>query len=292
VALAGALPAAAPASVTIGQLAPSFPPPAECVGGTFDNVQGNLATGNSYVVPPGGAAITSWSTNAAAGAGQMLKLKVFRKIAEPATYMAVGHDGPRLLAPAAINTFPTHIPVQPGDVLGINSLNANQVPNACDFETFNPADTEPYLAGDLPDGSSAAFETAGISQLRVNATAVVGFKPSNEFSFGKLKRNESRGTATLAVQVPGPGSLSLTGTGIKAQRSADAGAAVSRKTVAEAGTVILRIKAKGRKKRKLNETGQVRVRAKVTYTPDGTATGDVIGDPNPESRRVKLLKDG
>ena len=39
--------------------------------------------------------------------------------------------------------------------------------------------------------------------------------PSNTFSFGKLKLNKRRGTATLVVRVPGPGSLLLSGAGVK-----------------------------------------------------------------------------
>ena len=46
-------------------------------------MQPTVTSGNTYVVPAGGVAITSWSTNAAAGAGQQLKMKVFRKIGEP-----------------------------------------------------------------------------------------------------------------------------------------------------------------------------------------------------------------
>jgi len=47
---------------------------------------------------------------------------------------------------------------------------------------------------------------------------------------------------------------------------------------------------KGKAKKKLNKTGKVKVKVKVTYTPNGTASGDLIGDPSTQTKRVKLIK--
>ena len=105
------------------------------------------------------------------------------------------------------------------------------------------------------------------------------------FSFGKLKRNKRRGTATLIVLVPGPGELALTGKGlVKQGTTADAGnlRAIER-AVTAAGKVKLRIKAKGRKRSKLNRTGRVKVAAKVTYTP-------TFGLPATKTRKIRLRK--
>jgi hypothetical protein len=283
--LAGA-PAAA-ASTTIGQLAPGSSPPVSCISGPQDLVQPTVTSGNSYVVPSGGVAITSWSTNAAATPGQMFEMKIFRKVAEPSTYQVVGHDGPHPLTPAVVNTFPANIAVQPGDVLGVNDVNAGTASNACAF--FAPGDQIPQRAGDLADGASGAFTLIG-ANARINATAVVGFKPSNAFSFGKVKRNKRKGTATLATNVPGPGTLTLKGKGVKAQRRGRAPRAIASKTVSAAGKVKLKIVPKGKTRRKLNDTGKAKVKVKVTFTPNGTATGDVIGDPNTQSKRIKLIK--
>jgi hypothetical protein len=105
-------------------------------------------------------------------------------------------------------------------------------------------------------------------------------RPSNAFSFGKLKRNKKKGTAKLPVTVPGAGNLTLTGKGVVNQRSASASAS---RAVSAAGAVKLLVKSKGKKKRTLDRTGTVKVKAKVTYTPTG-------GDPNTKSKRVKLIK--
>jgi lysophospholipase L1-like esterase len=99
-------------------------------------------------------------------------------------------------------------------------------------------------------------------------------RPSNEFGFGKLKRNEKRGTAKLVVEVPGPGELQLAKTKrVKAdEESAEA-----------KGNEKLSVKPWRETRKKLNWRGKARVEAKVTYTPEG-------GDPNTESKRVKLVK--
>jgi hypothetical protein len=47
--------------------------------------------------------------------------------------------------------------------------------------------------------------------------------------------------------------------------------------------VSLLIKAKGKKRSRLNSRGRVTLRATVVYTPTN-------GDPNTQSRKVKLLK--
>ena len=274
--------ATAGASVTIGQLAPGGPPPAIC-GGSYDLLQTTVTSGTTYVVPAGGIEISSWSTNAALGSGQQLKMKVFRKVGSPARYRVVAHDGPRPLAPGVINEFPVDIPVVAGDVLGLYTSTVGAAANACLFSA--PGEFNTQHPGDLADGQSGSFDGAyGSSNRRPNVAAEVELEP---LAFGKLSRNKDAGTATLAVDVPAPGRLSLSGNGVKSQRSVRATA--SRKVDA-AGTVKLRIKAKGQKRRKLNASGRVKVKVKLTFTPSSITTGAVVGDPEIRYRRVKLLK--
>jgi hypothetical protein len=278
VALASASGAAA--STTIGQLAPDGGSGTTCAGGPYDFLQPPVTAGNTYVVPAGGDVISSWSTNAIAGVGQMLEMKVYRKVSDPMTYKVIGHDGPRPLIPSKLNTFAVSIAVQPGDVLGLNSANAGSVTNECVFTA--PGQTYDYFLGDLGDGTSGAF-TSG-SNARLNITAVVAAKPLNTFSFGKLNRNKKKGTATVPVFVPGPGSLSLTGKNVKTQRAA--GGAAASLTVPGAGMVKLLVKPKGKLKKKLRKKGTARVRIRVTYTP----TGDLPGVPNTQTEKIKLNK--
>jgi hypothetical protein len=258
-------PSSATGAITIGQTGPLT----EVCGAGFDWVQPTVTSGNPYVVPATVSAgrITSWGTDAAV-AGGMVTMKVFRKVADPATYMAVGHDGPRTLT-GGVNTFAgINVPVRAGDVLGLYTV----AEAGCGLDA--PGDTLYFRLGDLADGQSGAFTS--LPDFRLNISAVVA--PSNSFTFGGLQRNKRKGTATLTVDVPNPGELIGSGNGISA-----AAAAVISKTVTAPGAVTLTIKARGKKKRKLNETGKVKVTLNVSYTPTG-------GDPSTQSRKLKLKK--
>jgi hypothetical protein len=261
---ASASPAAA--SVTLGQLAPN---PSILCPAPYDWAQPTVTSGNAYLVP-GSGTITSWSHNARSVNGQELTMKVFRKVADPAFYMAVGHDT-RPLTNGLLNTFPVSIPVKPGDVLGLNTVaGAN---TACYFSV--PGNSYSARAGNLLDGQADEF---GSGSGRLNVSAV--FEPTNTFALGGAKRHQKKGTATVTVNVPNPGELALSGKGVK---SAGAPGAHLAKSVPAAGKVKLLIRARGRKKRILSETGKVTVRPKFTYTPTG-------GDPKTKSRKLTLKK--
>jgi hypothetical protein len=259
------------AAVTIGQTAPS----AEFCQPSRDRLQPTVTSGNSYVVPAtvAAGAITSWATEAMAGAGRMLAMKVYRPLGG-ASYMVVGHDGPHSLSPGTLNTFPTSVPVKAGDVLGSSTPAAAGMPG-CSFGA--PGDAYIHRSPTLADGDSGDFPNA-TPDVRLNVSAVVN--PSNSFSLGKVRRNTKKGTATVAVTVPNPGSLRLSG---KDLRKASAPGALVAKEVAAPGTVKLKITAKGRKRRGLNQEGRVKVKPRITYTPTG-------GDPASRSTKLNLRK--
>lgn len=260
----------ASASVTLGQLAPQSPPPANCANPMdFDVLQPTVTSGNTYVVPAEGT-ITEWRHNAAPDLGQSLTFKVFRLVSGT-TYSVVAHNGPRAIAPSTINVFGGFsIPVKQGDVIGLN----DGPPSACAFST--PGDRILELSGNLPDGVSGAFNSR--PNVRVNVTAV--FNPTNTFTLGAVLLNKKRGAATVAATVPNPGELTVSGKGVKSASAAGARAAAS---VPAAGTVVLSIRAQGKKKKKLNENGKVTVTPAITYKPTG-------GDARTLSVKVKLKK--
>jgi virginiamycin B lyase len=106
--------------------------------------------------------------------------------------------------------------------------------------------------------------------------------PSNAFTLGKAKLNRKKGTATLPVSVPGAGTLTLTGKGVKSQRPV-ALRPVPARTVTAAGTVTLKIAAKGRARTKLLREGRVKLKLAITFTPEG-------GSPSAQSTKVKLIR--
>jgi hypothetical protein len=126
-------------------------------------------------------------------------------------------------------------------------------------------------------GPFQASDANSICELLVNMVIV----PSNTFSFAKAKSNLKLGIVILTVEVPGPGELSASGKGVR-QASASGGARAS-KTVTAAGTATLKIKAKGAAKGKLDTTGRVTLKPKITFSPTG-------GTPTSQKQKVKLRK--
>jgi virginiamycin B lyase len=127
------------------------------------------------------------------------------------------------------------------------------------------------------DGSRANHEfitdvSAGCAAVAVDAR--------RSFSFGKARRDESKGTARLTVKVPAPGKLELART--KAVKAAKKRAKVK-------GKVGLPLRPSGKASKRLKRRGKAKVEAEVTYTPDG-------GDPNivanTDTKRVKLVRRG
>jgi hypothetical protein len=119
------------------------------------------------------------------------------------------------------------------------------------FNGTNPNGTWSLYVIDDAGGDGGSTSSGSIS-----SGWSLDIKTSNVFSFGKVKRNQNKGTATLVVNVPGPGTLSLTGKGVKTQRTGRPAGAAANKAVSAEGTAKLRIKAKGKKKRRLNDTGK------------------------------------
>jgi hypothetical protein len=99
--------------------------------------------------------------------------------------------------------------------------------------------------------------------------------PSNVFTLGKAKPNKANGTAELDVTVPGAGALVLSGKGVKGLTQAGS----------SAGTVVLKIKPKGKLLKQLRAGGKAKVKVSVTYTPTG-------GTARSETKNLKLVLRG
>jgi hypothetical protein len=90
------------------------------IGGTGGSCSGpNVWADSSYVVPPGGGTITSFSIAVTAGnANQQVDFLVLRSAAEN-KYTVVGKTGAKTLAAMPeLETFPASVLVQGGDILG------------------------------------------------------------------------------------------------------------------------------------------------------------------------------
>ncbi|MGH2988387.1 MAG: hypothetical protein ACRDMA_00775 [Solirubrobacterales bacterium] len=133
------------------------------------------------------------------------------------------------------------------------------------------------LAGAIGRGglNATSVDQGFIADADPSGVAVDGLLPSNEFFLRKAKREKKKGTAKLTVEgLDPPGGLELGKTKkVKGRRIA----------VEATSTSQLRIKPKGKAKRKLKGGGRAKVKAEVTFTPDG-------GEPSTQSKSVKLVK--
>jgi hypothetical protein len=251
----------------------------------------------SYTAPDG--VLTSWRYHSGS-VGGTLRLMLFKPGTAPHVYEAVAASGTKNIAANTGNDFKERIPVKQGYVLGV----ADQTVGNIGMTTVSSSDVMDGLPAGVQVGQTvtatgpfAAREAVAatvesdadgdgfgdVSQDQCPTQKATHDACSNKFSFGKLKRKRTKGTATLPVTVPGPGTLSVSGKGVVKQRSPWAASASLDRVVSEAGTVKLLIKAKGKAKRKLTRTGKVKMKVRVTYTPaDGT--------PNSKTSKVKLKK--
>lgn len=163
-----AAPAHAAAQITIGQMAPKPEPRCSSAGPLFF-WQTEVGPGPDYMAP-GEGAITSWSTNASVGPGQLYTFRVLRPL-RAERFRVVGHDGPETLTEAKVNTFQTAIPVQPGDILALEAENSGAVHSACVFSTPNPADTIVGSTRVPADGDGIEIENTPPGGERVNVSA-------------------------------------------------------------------------------------------------------------------------
>lgn len=136
----------------------------------------------------------------------------------------------------------------------------------------SPADVGRYLYATLTTGLTA-YSYLGPLDSRdsppVQILPAVAQKPTNVFSLGSFKTGK-RGT--LTVQVPGAGRLTAepaTGSSAAKRKKKKALVSTTSKTTAAAGSVSLPIKLTSAGKKKLKSKGKLRVKIKVSFTPNG-----------------------
>jgi hypothetical protein len=244
-------------------------PPALCINpDPIDLVQAIGPPAASYTVPAGlgeSLVITSWTHHAAAGSAP-IEFKVYRPVGG-ATYMVAGHDGPRPLNSGAVNTFSgLHIPVLPGDVIG---LHTGAAPTACHFNA--PGQSYLFRSGDLADGQQGVFQPNNGEQLNVSALVA----PDNRLTVTGIKRKKRRGTARVTIDVPNPGVLHLLGKSVRIRGKRD--------LQVSAGPLSFVVGTLGFAKEKLLDRGKVKVEVQMVYAPTG-------GVGVTQKLKVKLLK--
>jgi hypothetical protein len=172
----------------------------------------------------------------------------------------------------ATTSYDVQLPIRIGDYIGIDCCNTGP-PGAKFFVTGNAGiryEWQPSLADGGPGRPPAR---TNLLEVALNADI------TSTFTVDAITHNKNKGTATLTITVAHAGELTGAGKGVKV-----ANVATSSNTVTAPGSVQLLIKANGKKdKKKLNSTGKVKVKPKITYTPTG---GETVTKPV----NVKLIK--
>ncbi len=91
------------------------------------------------------------------------------------------------------------------------------------------------------------------------ASGTIVIRTRGDFKVGKLKKKRRKGTGRLTVTVDGPGTVTLGGAGVKRASVRSS----------KAGTVELSVAAKGKSLKTLEKTGEVKIKAKISFTPEG-----------------------
>ena len=264
----------ASASVTIG--APSLDATNEVAnfnGGTYSN---SLIPGAQVSSPVNGT-ITSWAFRA--GAGGSATLRVLRFVGNN-SYLFVASSTPASNT-GGPHSYPTSIPIAAGDRIGL-TLNGGEVAMLSD-----PAAVFDFWPGEppalTPDGATVAPDSTSSGFIFLfNATIEPASEPGNApvlangVTVRSVARNRRRGTAVLTLGIPSAGQLTVGGGGAQVAGSLS-------RSIAGPGDTQVTVRASGKKRRKLNATGKVRVNLTVSFTPTG-------GSPGTASIPVKLRK--
>ncbi|HEX5989090.1 MAG TPA: hypothetical protein VFY75_02595 [Solirubrobacterales bacterium] len=149
-------------------------------------------------------------------------------------------------------------------------------------ETGDPTSLEPKtLTADLSafGGQTvrlrfAEVDNEGPFNAGVDAVSITGppapqppapAPPSNAFTFGKLKLNKKKGTATLKVNLPGAGKLTAVDVKKKSPKRVKKATATS----AAPETVTLKLKPTGAGEKTLESKGKLQFKIRATFTPTG-----------------------
>lgn len=262
--LAGVAPAGA--AVTIGS---SLATPAtintNCNGTPCTTANVTLLAANQApggLTSPVNGTVTSWRASAG-GTATDISLRILRPNGG-LTYTGAGTSAATSITGVSA-PIGTSLPIRAGDSIGLNVGNSGLVLGS------NAGATQVWWTlPPLADGSTRAGSAGNAIETLVQAVV----EPSNTLTLGKPRLNKKNGTAKMIVTVPNPGQLSFSGKGVKV--TGPSGAVTT-------GAITVKVKAKGKKARKLRETGKVAVKPSFTFTPTNGTTAT-------QAKKLKLKR--
>jgi hypothetical protein len=237
----------------------------------------NRALPSSYLTPGGltspvNGAVTLWRIRSG-DTGGFTSFQVVKPLGGNLFTGAGTTDVFPVPADAITSFAPASLPISIGDSIGVRNDAAF---GGLKFFSTDPQASSDFWAPALQDGAPGRAPIGPPAPIELTINADIS--PTNAFTVGVTSRNKRKGTATITANLPNAGELIASGQGVKA-----AGVAAISKTVTAPGAATLVIRAKGKKKAKLNDTGKVKLKPTITFTPTG-------GTASTLSTKVKLKK--
>lgn len=198
-----AIPAAAQGTVTIGSGLgrAANASTGGCVGGTCTLAIGALDTdrqASDGISSPVSGTITAWRIRAGTTVGPAA-LRVVHPLAR-GLYTSGGATAPMTPTPDAISTYPAQLPIQQGDLIGVDCCGAG---GATFFTTSSPQTTRlDFEPGPLAAGPGIAPAGSDHFEVLVNAD----IEPTSAFTVTKV-RGKRGGAISATVQLPNSGTL-------------------------------------------------------------------------------------
>lgn len=174
------------------------------------------------------------------------------------------------------NVFPTNLPIQRGDLIGIDCC---AVPGVTYFTADHSGQRIFFEPGFLGDGATGAMPSGTDNfELLLNAD----IEPTSAFTLSKVRRKKG-GAISVTAQVPNPGTLVAGDPHDYALGAPGNKALLLKPDVADVspGSVTVTTRPTQRARDILARRGRLRVHAKVLFTPKG-------GLPSGQTRTVKL----
>jgi len=192
---------ASDAAVTVGQTAPVSP---TNLCGTGNSAQSAEAGPPSYVIPSPGV-ITAWQHRAHASGGDGRLLVWDGPPVSPLTL--VGRSEVEVFTGGQLQSFPTRVPVSPGDVLG---LRVHSMFAGCTF--FTGAGDTAIGRGGAPDiaPGESMITSSTLPNQRVNVSATLEPDADGD-GFGDETQDQCVGSAGPENGCAAPATLSQTG---------------------------------------------------------------------------------
>lgn len=285
------------AAVTIGQ---TFTPDDDFGGSGVFIQSGSL--NNSYAAPINGV-VTSWSFQAPAGITPPLKLKMMR-FAGGSDFTTVGDSQLESPMPGILNTWPTRIGVQAGDVPAhfYSDTTVSYHSNVPGYTTNEISGDPGDPSLDPPPGTTITYEETSTLTHQLDLSAVI--EPDadrdafgdetqdnclgtagafsgcpNTLSIGKLKQKGSK-KVKVPVAIPGPGTLVVGSASDPALASASAKRSVKAVSLTLGGKTALQLKVSLKLTKsavkKLRRAGKLKLKVKAVYTPPGGPAGSAV----------------